>query len=79
MDLFTQNNLGRLAVHLETESVVVVKNTYWYKGILKYKVLVPMEDDHKKGKEVYCDATYSESEIQLLDCWIKNTLKNKII
>lgn len=69
MDLFTQDQKGRCCVHLKTETVCIVKKAMWYKGELNYKVLVPQKDE--KGKPIFCDATYSEKEIQLLDAWIE--------
>lgn len=69
MDLFTQNQKGRFCVHLATDTVCIVKDAHWFKDSLSYSVLVPQKDE--KGKPIFCDATYSEKEIQLLDVWIE--------
>ena len=67
-DLFTENQKGRIAVHLATDSLVIILFADWYKGGLNYKVLVPMKDE--KDKTIFCNATYSEYELELLDKWV---------
>lgn len=76
MDLFTQNQTGRIGVHLKADALIIIKNCYWNKGILNYNTLVPMLDE--KDKQVFCDATYSENEIELLDFWVTNEAKLKL-
>ncbi len=63
-DIFTDRMRGRPAVHIATDSVVIIKNVEWYRGQLSYDVAVPQED--KKGKPIFCDATYSQNEIKIL-------------
>lgn len=67
-DLSTENQKGRIAVHLATDSLVIILFADWYKGCLNYKVLVPMKDE--KDKPIFCNATYSEKELELTDSWV---------
>ena len=67
-DLFTDNQKGRIAVHLATDSLVIILFADWYKGCLNYKVLVPMKDE--KDKTIFCNATYSGKELELTDSWV---------
>ena len=67
-DLFTDNQKGRIAVHLATDSLVIILFADWYKGGLHYKVLVPIKNE--KDKPIFCNATYSENELELLDKWV---------
>ena len=50
------------------DSLVIILFADWYKGGLNYKVLVPMKDE--KDKTIFCNATYSEYELELLDKWV---------
>ncbi len=68
MDLFTDNQIGRCCVHIATDTVCIIKKVEWYKGQLDYSVLVPQNDN--KGKTIFCDATYSQTEIVLLEIWV---------
>lgn len=61
MNLFTQL-IGKLAIHLETESPVIIKSFDWYNGELNFDCLVPQLDE--KGKVIFCNATYTEKELK---------------
>jgi hypothetical protein len=75
-DLFTQPMRGRIAVHLNTETAIIILDAQWIKGQVHYNVLVPVREDGKETQ--FCNATYSDSEIVLTDDHIKNYEKNKI-
>ena len=74
-DLFTQPMRGRIAVHLSTETAVIVLDAQWIKGQVHYNVLVPVREDGKETQ--FCNATYSDIEIVLTDDHIKNYEKNQ--
>lgn len=59
-DLFT-TACPRTAVHLKTNTLLLVTCRSWYKGEVIYDCLVPQADE--KGNTVMCNATYSENEI----------------
>lgn len=62
-DLFTSVK-GKTAYHIASDSIVIVLGANWYRGRLSYDVAVPQKDD--KGKIVFCNATYSENEIEVI-------------
>ena len=68
-DLFTSNQIGRFCIHLATNTLCIVRNVGWYKGGLDYGLLVPRKDE--KGNVEFCDAVYSQQEIELLNIWIE--------
>lgn len=69
MDLFTINESGRFCVHKATGTLMIIKKAKWFKQQVDYCCLVPQED--VKGIRIFCDATYSADEIELLDMWIE--------
>lgn len=62
IDLFTDVK-GRIAIHITTGTIVIMHRSYWYKNQLSHDVLVPQLD--RKGKRVFCHATYSDEEIEI--------------
>lgn len=70
MDLFTHNLTGRFAVYKKTSAVVMIRTGFWFRGSMNYDVLVP--EMSEKGKINFCHATYSASEIDLLDIWLND-------
>ena len=64
-DLFTSDRLGELCVHIATETLCIIRDAVWFKGELHYSVLVPMRNE--KGEMIFCGATYSESEIEIIN------------
>ena len=69
LDVFTQNIEGRFCIHKATETIIIVKKAYWYKGNLNYDCLVLEIDE--KGKRSFCSATYIENEIELIGIQIE--------
>lgn len=61
-DLFTQDIFGRIAIHIATDSQVILLRAQWYKGKLSYDVIVPIEENKKV---VMCNATYSHEELKI--------------
>ena len=61
MNLFTQL-IGSCAIHVKTETPVIIKSCDWYNGELNFDCLVPQLDD--KGKVIFCNATYTEKELK---------------
>lgn len=59
-DLFTSSASGLIAIHLATDSPVIILKGSWYKGQMCYNVLVPILDN---GKAILCNATYSDKEL----------------
>lgn len=59
-DLFTSSVTGLIAIHLASNSSVIVIKGSWYKGQMCYDVLVPILDN---GKATFCNASYSDEEL----------------
>lgn len=59
-DLFTSSVSGIIAIHIATNSPVIILKGKWYKGQVSYDVLVPILDE---GKAKFCNATYSNEEL----------------
>lgn len=70
MDLFTDNQLARYCIHLATGTMCIIIKAEWYKGQLDYSVLIPQKNE--KDQTIFCNATYSQNEIDLLDLWIED-------
>ena len=62
-DLFTQDNRGRIAVHVATDTVIILLFSKWMRGWLHHSVLVPQRGGN--GLLVFCNATYSDYELEL--------------
>lgn len=60
-DLFTKKM--QVVVHKSTNSEIIISDTEWYNGEINYNCLVPQTDE--KGKNILCNATYSEREIYI--------------
>lgn len=61
-DLFTSSVAGLIAIHLATDSPVIILKGSWYKGQMCYDVLVPMIEE---GKVKLCNATYQDKELSI--------------
>ena len=64
-DLFTLNRLGELCVHIATDTLCIIRDATWIRGELHYSVFIPMRNE-KRGM-IFCEATYSESEIEIMN------------
>ncbi len=63
MDLFTQN-IGRKALHKASNTLCLVVAVEWYLNSYHYTLAVPQKDS--KGKIMFCNATYTEKEIEVI-------------
>lgn len=62
MELFSQLNMT-VALHKATQTELIIESVSWTKGEQYYKCLVPQKDE--KGRWHLCNATYSDSELDL--------------
>ncbi len=62
-NLFTQN-IGRKAIHRASNTACLVVDVKWYLNSYHYTLAIPQEDG--KGKIIFCNATYSEKEIEIV-------------
>lgn len=58
-----------ICLHKYSQSEIIILSTEWHKGRINYRCLVPQKDE--KGKCILCNATYDESEIEIIPEFIK--------